>query len=41
VACSESGIVKDSEILIDFSAGGVRWKSLVAFDALLPIGIGS
>jgi hypothetical protein len=34
------GIVEDSQILIDRSAGGVRWKSLVALDPILPIGIG-
>src|SRR6516165_5021668 len=38
--CSESGIVEDSQILIDRSAGGLRWKPLVAFDPPLSIGIG-
>ncbi len=38
--CSESGIVEDGQILVDSSAGGLRWKSLVAFDPLLPVGIG-
>jgi hypothetical protein len=31
---SESGIVEDCQILIDCSASGFRWKSLVAFDPL-------
>ena len=38
--CSESGIVEDSQILVDRSAGGLRWKSLVTFDPPLSIGIG-
>src|SRR5215472_14471670 len=38
--CSESGIVEDSQILIDRSAGSLRWKSLVTFDPPLSIGIG-
>ncbi len=37
---SESGIIEDSQILMDRSAGSIRRKSLVAFDPLLPIGIG-
>ncbi len=37
--CSERGI-EDSQILIDCSARRVRRKSVVAFDPLLPIGIG-
>ena len=35
-----AGIVEDGQILIDRSAGGFRGKSLVAFDPLLPVGIG-
>ena len=35
--CSESGIVENSQILIDRSAGGLRWKSLVAFDSILRL----
>jgi hypothetical protein len=38
--CSESSIVEDSQILIDRSAGSLRWKSLVTFDPPLSIGIG-
>src|SRR5215475_8262146 len=38
--CSERGIIEDSQILIDRSAGSLRWKSPVAFDPLLSIGIG-
>lgn len=37
---SERGIIEDSQILIDCSAGSLRRKSLIAFDALLAIGIG-
>jgi hypothetical protein len=37
---SESGIIEHSQILIDCSAGSLRRKSLLAFDPLLPIGVG-
>src|SRR6516164_8933599 len=37
---SESGIVEDSQILVDRPAGSLRWKSLVTFDPPLSIGIG-
>jgi hypothetical protein len=37
---SESSVVEDSQILTNCSASGLRWKSFVAFDPLLPIGIG-
>jgi hypothetical protein len=33
-------MIEDSQILIDCSSRRVRWKSLVAFDSLLPTGIG-
>jgi hypothetical protein len=37
---SESSVVEDSQILTNCSAGSFRRKSFVAFDPLLPIGIG-
>jgi hypothetical protein len=37
---SKGGIVENSQILVDRSAGRLRWKPLVAFDSLLPVGIG-
>jgi len=38
--CSERGIIENGQILIDRSTRRLRRKSLVAFDPLLPVGIG-
>jgi hypothetical protein len=36
---AKGSIVKDSQVLLDRAARSFRWKSLLALDPFLPVGV--